>query len=105
MFLILDILGIGRSVAFPGHPLGSGLTPEAAKARIFVFLFSFQVKHFFSSVIIYGISLMKLFIFFSIYFFFYDMILFKQRYDELITVVCAAGVRSFTWNSCWIFID
>ncbi|OIV99809.1 hypothetical protein TanjilG_26147 [Lupinus angustifolius] len=24
---------IGRSVAFPGHPLGSGLTPTAAKAR------------------------------------------------------------------------
>uniref|UniRef100_A0A2N9J849 FGGY carbohydrate kinase domain-containing protein n=1 Tax=Fagus sylvatica TaxID=28930 RepID=A0A2N9J849_FAGSY len=24
---------IGRSVAFPGHPLGSGLTPSAAKAR------------------------------------------------------------------------
>ncbi|URE42044.1 FGGY family of carbohydrate kinases, N-terminal domain [Musa troglodytarum] len=24
---------IGRSVAFPGHPLGSGLTPAAAKAR------------------------------------------------------------------------
>lgn len=27
---------IGRSVAFPGHPLGSGLTPTAAKARNFV---------------------------------------------------------------------
>uniref|UniRef100_A0A7N2L200 FGGY carbohydrate kinase domain-containing protein n=1 Tax=Quercus lobata TaxID=97700 RepID=A0A7N2L200_QUELO len=26
---------IGRSVAFPGHPLGSGLTPAAAKARNF----------------------------------------------------------------------
>lgn len=26
----------GRSVAFPGHPLGSGLTPTAAKARNFV---------------------------------------------------------------------
>lgn len=23
---------IGRSVAFPGHPLGSGLTPTSAKA-------------------------------------------------------------------------
>jgi len=26
----------GRSVAFPGHPLGSGLTPAAAKARTYV---------------------------------------------------------------------
>ncbi|KAJ6932671.1 hypothetical protein NC651_008186 [Populus alba x Populus x berolinensis] len=26
---------LGRSVAFPGHPLGSGLTPTAAQARIF----------------------------------------------------------------------
>lgn len=59
-FLNLDILGIGRSVAFPGHPLGSGLTPEAAKARIFIFYlhlnchhkyFYFLFKsHFFSSI-------------------------------------------------------
>ncbi|CAK9156654.1 unnamed protein product [Ilex paraguariensis] len=27
---------IGRSVAFPGHALGAGLTPDAAKARKFV---------------------------------------------------------------------
>lgn len=27
------LLQAGRSVAFPGHPLGSGLTPAAAKAR------------------------------------------------------------------------
>ena len=26
-------MSTGRSVAFPGHPLGSGLTPSAAKAR------------------------------------------------------------------------
>ena len=29
-----SIIITGRSVAFPGHPLGSGLTPTAAKARI-----------------------------------------------------------------------
>ncbi|KAH7447504.1 hypothetical protein KP509_01G109500 [Ceratopteris richardii] len=27
---------IGRSVAFPGHPLGSGLTATTAKARTFL---------------------------------------------------------------------
>lgn len=26
-------MSLGRSVAFPGHPLGSGLTPVAAKVR------------------------------------------------------------------------
>lgn len=30
------ILSTGGNVAFPGHPLGSGLTPAAAKARHFV---------------------------------------------------------------------
>ena len=30
---------IGRSVAFPGHPLGSGLTPAAAKVSKLKFLF------------------------------------------------------------------
>lgn len=29
------VIYTGRSVAFPGHPLGSGLTPTAAQARNF----------------------------------------------------------------------
>lgn len=37
MYFFLDayckLLFTGRSVAFPGHALGSGLTPDAAKAR------------------------------------------------------------------------
>jgi len=35
----------GRSVAFPGHPLGSGLTPTAAKAitYVFNFLYFFEI--------------------------------------------------------------
>jgi len=36
----------GRSVAFPGHPLGSGLTPTAAKASNFLVLSTFEAVLF-----------------------------------------------------------
>ena len=38
-------MSTGRSVAFPGHPLGSGLTTAAAKARNFVLKISLIDAH------------------------------------------------------------
>ena len=82
-------MSLGRSVAFPGHPLGSGLTPEAAKVRNIVLkILTWLVNSILANMHAYSRGKEKSF-----------------NLIESLFSSCLSGNGFGCWNPCWYFID